>query len=79
MKIKKRYLISALEVLKDLVLNYKCSCIGTEHCPCPRCKVAIDEAKEVNVYLSSSIVQQEDAKDEAKKKAKKSKHKRKNH
>lgn len=76
MKIKKRYLISALEVLKDLVLNYKCPCIGTEHCPCPRCKVAIDEAKEVNVYLSSSIVQQ---KTKQKRKLKSQKHKRKNH
>lgn len=33
--------------LEDLSNNYSCSCVGTKHCPCPRCKVSIDQSREL--------------------------------
>lgn len=33
--------------LQDLLNNGKCSCAGTLHYPCPRCRVSIDQSQQL--------------------------------
>lgn len=60
MKIKHRYIRDIVHCIDNLILNYKCSCIGTDHCPCERCKVSIEEAKLLKVGLCSAAMRHQD-------------------
>jgi hypothetical protein len=70
MKVKARDLINTVNLIDNLVLNYKCICIGTDQCPCERCKATIDEVKMLRVQLCSAIIRREDRKEERKGKRK---------
>lgn len=70
MKVKTRDLMATINAIDNLVLNYKCICVGTEQCPCARCQAAIDEVKMLRVQLCSALVRQEDKKEKRKEKRK---------
>lgn len=53
MKVKQRQIRDIVNIIDNLILNYKCPCIGTEHCPCARCEVSIGEAKMLKVLRLS--------------------------
>lgn len=70
MKIKQSQIRDIVNIIDNLILNYKCSCIGTDSCPCARCEVSIGEAKMLKVGLCSASVRHQDKKENKKEKRK---------